>query len=297
MDKPVADSSPSSDSLAPESLLSRRNIRLVLQYDGGLYHGWQIQPRLETVQGVLTQAIRRITSEAIHIHGSGRTDAGTHALGQVCNFQTRSAIPAANLHKAINTLLPASLRVMQVEEVPLQFHARRDARWKHYRYWILNDRWCSPFDYPYVHHYPRRLDFAAMSQAAECVLGERDFTSFCDAKAEAESKVRRIMASSFVFDTRRQLIEYNVCADGFLHHMVRNLVGTFLEIGRGNWVVGDMERIFEAHQRTAAGPTAPAKGLFLMAVGYEAGYPPLAGNPVPLPGQGRVESGDGGIKL
>lgn len=283
-DKPAADNSCSPVILASGSISSRRNIRLLLQYDGGIFHGWQIQPGLETVQGVLTRVIRRITKEENHIHGSGRTDAGTHALGQVCNFQTSSTIPAANLHKAINTLLPPSIRVMRVEEVPLEFHARRDARWKHYRYRILNNRWCSPFDYPYVHHYPRRLDLEAMSRAAKSVLGERDFASFCDAKAEVECKVRCLTASSFVFDTQRQLIEYNVCANGFLHHMVRNLVGTFLEIGRGNWVVEDVARILAARQRSAAGPTAPAKGLFLVAVRYDEGNPPMAENSRPPSG-------------
>jgi tRNA pseudouridine38-40 synthase len=249
--------------------MEQRNIRLLLQYDGSSFHGWQIQSRLATIQGVLTEAVRRLTAEEVHIHGSGRTDAGTHALAQVCNFRTSSRILLLNLQKALNSLLPSSIRILQAEEASWDFHARRDARWKHYRYRILNSRWCSPFDYPFVHHFPRRVDFESMCQAASLVIGKRDFTSFSDADTEAVNKVRTIHTSFFVFDSQKDLIEYNVCADGFLHHMVRNLVGTFLEIGRGNRAVEDVSAILEAKSRSAAGPTAPAKGLFLVLVGYE----------------------------
>ena len=125
-----------------------------------------------------------------------------------------------------------------------------------------------PFEFRYLHHYPRPLNFATMSQAAEFVLGEHDFSSFCDSDTEVESKIRRVVSSSFVFDTRRNLIEYNVCANGFLHHMVRNLVGTFLEVGRGRLSVEDVKTILKSKTRSNAGPTAPAKGLFLVSVIY-----------------------------
>jgi tRNA pseudouridine38-40 synthase len=264
-----------------QSAIRNRNLRLVLQYEGTHFHGWQIQRRLDTIQGVLTTILRKITFEEIHVHGCGRTDAGTHALAQVCNFETACTIPPANFLKAINTLLPPAIRVVGIDEVPMSFHSRRDARWKHYRYRIVKGRWCSPFDYPYAHHFRRAVDFAAMCEAARRVLGEHDFTSFCDAASEVESKVRRVMASFFVFDTQRQLMEYNVCADGFLHHMVRNLVGTFLEIGKGNWQAADIDRILEARNRSAAGPTVPAKGLFLVEVGYETNFPGPAGGGTP----------------
>jgi tRNA pseudouridine38-40 synthase len=246
-----------------------RNIRLLLQYDGSSFHGWQIQPRLPTLQGKLTDVIQQITGEEVHVHGSGRTDAGTHALGQVCNFYTSAKLPLANFQKALNSLLPCSIRILEVGEAPAAFHSRRDARWKHYRYRILNSRWCSPFEYPYAYHYPRRVDFSHLSRLAEMAVGEHDFTSFCDSDAEVESKVRRVTFSFFVFDSHRELIEYNVCANGFLHHMVRNLVGTFLEMAKKKCEPDEFNRILELKSRSAAGPTAPAKGLFLVQVGYE----------------------------
>ena len=245
-----------------------RNLKLVLQYDGTDFHGWQIQPSLPTVQGTLTHAISRITREPAQVHGSGRTDAGVHALAQVCNFYTCAPIPLGSFQKALNSLLPPSIRVREIEEVGRAFHARRDAVLKHYCYRILASKWCPPFDYRFVHHHPRPLDFPAMSEAAHRVLGEHDFSSFCDSDAEVESKVRRVASSFFVFDSKRDLIEYNVCANGFLHHMVRNLVGTFLEVGKGRLPVSSMEAILNAKKRSIAGPTAPAKGLFLVSVSY-----------------------------
>jgi len=245
-----------------------RNLRLVLQYDGTDFHGWQIQPSLATVQGTLTQAISRITHESVQVHGSGRTDAGVHALALVCNFYTCTPIPVGSLQKALNSLLPPSIRVLEIEVVGRAFHARRDAVLKHYCYRILTSKWCTPFDYRFVCHHPRPLDFAAMSEAAHRVLGEHDFSSFCDSDTDLESKVRRVASSFFVFDSKRDLIEYNVCANGFLHHMVRNLVGTFLEVGKGRLPVSRMEAILNAKDRSLAGPTAPAKGLFLVSVSY-----------------------------
>ena len=246
-----------------------RNLRLILEYDGTHFHGWQVQPGLDTIQGRLTTVTSEVIKESVHIHSSGRTDAGTHALAQVCNFLTESRIPVENLKKAINSLLPPTIRVNTIDEVSLSFHARRDAVFKHYRYRILMSKNCSPFQYPYVHHCPYKLDIQKMSMAGEMVLGERDFSSFCDSDSEAESKVRLLMSSSFLFDSTRNLIEYNTCANGFLHHMVRNLVGTFLEIGKGRLACEEITRILESKNRSRAGPTAPAKGLFLVKVGYQ----------------------------
>jgi tRNA pseudouridine38-40 synthase len=245
-----------------------RNLRLQLQYDGTDFHGWQIQPNLPTIQGSLTEAIRSITAEEVHVNGSGRTDAGVHALAQVCNFLTQSKIPSSNLQKALNSVLSPSIRVTRIEEVPEQFHSRHDAKAKHYRYRILKGKWCSPFDFPYVYHYPRSLDLECMSRAAEAIVGEHDFSAFCDSDSEVESKVRRVISSFFVFDTRRNLIEYNTCANGFLHHMVRNIVGTLLEVGKGSLSATRVETILRSKNRSNSGPTAPAKGLFLMAVSY-----------------------------
>jgi tRNA pseudouridine38-40 synthase len=252
----------------PHSAFPHRNIRLQLQYDGTDFHGWQIQPNLSTIQGQITLALRQITSKEVQVNGSGRTDAGAHALAQVCNFLTHSKIPLPNFLKALNSLLPASIRVIEIAEAPEMFHSRYDAKGKHYRYRILNARWCSPFDFRYVHHFPRSVDYTSMSRASELILGEHDFSSFCDSHAEAETKTRRVVSSFFVFDTKLNLIEYNVCANGFLHHMVRNLVGTFLEVGRGKLRVEDVSTILHSRNRSSAGPTAPAKGLFLVSVGY-----------------------------
>lgn len=246
-----------------------RNLRVELAYEGTDFHGWQIQPGLDTIQGQLTRVVQRITKEAVQIHGSGRTDAGVHALGQVCNFETNSRIPLENFQKAINSLLPASIRILRIEEAPPDFHARFSARSRHYRYRILNSRSCSPFDYRCVHHYSRPLNFSPMSAAAELIVGEHDFSSFCDSDTATDSKVRRVTSSFFVFDTLRHLMEYNVCANGFLHHMVRNLVGTLIEVGKGRLTCEDFRAVLSARSRSAAGPTAPAKGLFLVSVGYD----------------------------
>ena len=245
-----------------------RNICLHLAYDGTNFHGWQIQPNLETIQGHVTRVIEEITEERVQVHGSGRTDAGVHALAQVCNFKVTSSIPFANLKKAMNSLLPHDIRVSRILEVPEDFHARFDAKVKTYRYRILNSQFCSPFQYRYVNHCPANLDFEAMSRAAPMVVGEFDFSSFCDSDTEVSSKARRIATSFFVFDTLHDLLEYNVCANGFLHHMVRNLVGTFLEVGKGKLSPEDVQSILAAHNRSTAGPTAPAKGLFLVSVEY-----------------------------
>ena len=209
-----------------------------------------------------------IVREPVHVCGSGRTDAGAHALAQVCHLHTTSRLELSSLWRAVNSRLPASIRVTGIETAAADFHARRHARTKHYRYRILNTPWCPPFEYPYVHHFYRRLDYEKLNRAAELVVGRRDFSAFCDAGSQARCKIRRVTSSLFVFDTRRKLLEYNVCADGFLHHMVRNLVGTFLEVGRGKLPVEAIPAILESKNRSRAGPTAPAKGLFLVWVGY-----------------------------
>ena len=247
---------------------SSQNLRLEVQYDGTGYHGWQIQPRLRTIQGELTRTLESILQEPVHVCGSGRTDAGAHALAQVCHFHTTSRLELSSLWKALNSRLPPTIRVTGIERAAADFHARHHARTKHYRYRILNTSWCPPFEYPYVHHFYRRLDYEKLNRAAELVVGKRDFSAFCDADSQAKSKIRRVTSSVFVFDTRRKLLEYNVCADGFLHHMVRNLVGTFLEVGRGKLPVEAIPAILESKDRSRAGPTAPAKGLFLVWVGY-----------------------------
>src|SRR5579883_2531957 len=224
-----------------------------MAYDGTEFSGWQVQPDAATVQGVLSFAIGRITGENVLPHGSGRTDAGVHALAQVATFVTNSAIPAQNLLRALNDVLPPAIRILQVEEVAADFHARKSAQAKTYRYRIY------------------RGDIAMM-EAARCVEGEHDFTSFAAVDPERNqegrevSNIRTIFSS--LFERAGDELVYTVRGRGFLHHMVRNLVGTFLLVGKGTLQVPDIVRILRAQDRSAAGATAPAGGLFLVGVEY-----------------------------
>jgi tRNA pseudouridine38-40 synthase len=249
-----------------------RNLKIVLAYDGSEFSGWQVQPDAATIQGTLASAIGRVTGEKVLPQGSGRTDAGVHALAQVATFATESPIPAQNLVKALNDILPSSVRVLEAAEAPLEFHARKSAHAKTYRYRIYRGATCPPFLARYVWHYPYPLDEAAMRQAAGLVIGEHDFTSFAAVDSERGhedetiSSVRRIFTSSWERGTEELL--YTVRGSGFLHHMVRNLVGTFILVGKGTLKPADITEILEARNRSAAGATAPASGLFLVSVDY-----------------------------
>lgn len=264
----------------------RRNLRLTLAYDGTDFAGWQVQPDAATIQGTLASAIGRLTGENVLPQGSGRTDAGVHALAQVASFSTASPVPTENFMKALNDVLPAAIRVLEVREVPPEFHARHSARAKTYRYRVLREPVCPPFLARYVWHFPYPLDEEAMARAAGEIVGERDFTSFAAVDPEREtdslrhqgregprrethtlaSNVRMIFSSSW--ERNDNEFVYTVRGSGFLHHMVRNLVGTFILVGKGTLRVEDIGRILEAHSRTAAGATAPASGLFLVSVEY-----------------------------
>ncbi len=260
-----------------------QNWKLTLAYDGTEYRGWQVQPGLRTVQGELQEALGRIVGERPLPQGSGRTDAGVHALGQVASFALASPIPADNLKRALNRILPASVRVLAAEAVEEEFHARHSARSKTYEYRIFRATDCSPFLARYVHVCRWPLDVARMERAAQAIVGEHDFRSFAASDPElrqreedgsdevgtAVSTVRCIETSEWQ-EADRELLVYRVCGSGFLHHMVRNLVGTMLEIGRGQFAADAMARILLARSRAAAGPTAPACGLFLQAVHYDA---------------------------
>jgi tRNA pseudouridine38-40 synthase len=267
-----------------------RNLRLILSYDGTEFAGWQVQPGRTTVQGALASAIGRLSGENVLPQGSGRTDAGVHALAQVASFTTTSAIPIENWMKALNDMLPASIRVLEVTEAASEFHARKSARAKTYRYRIYRGAICPPFLARYVWHYPYPLEESAMVAAAGVVVGEHDFTSFAavdpervERMADGEnlhhgehrgaqgrtayqvSNVRTIFSSEWTREGDEFI--YTVRGSGFLHHMVRNLIGTFLLMGKGT-VSRDLRRILDARERTAAGPTAPASGLYLVGVDY-----------------------------
>ena len=249
-----------------------RNLKLVLAYDGSEFSGWQIQPDAITIQGSLASVIGRLTGEKVLPQGSGRTDAGVHALAQVATFATDSPIPTRNFLTALNDLLPSTIRVLQVTEMPSGFHARKSARGKTYRYRIYRSSVCPPFLSRYVWHYPYPLDHGAMQEAAARVVGKHDFTSFAAVdpergrEDEETGNLREIFGSAWQADGDEFV--YTVHGSGFLHHMVRNLVGTFLLVGKGTLQPADISRILEARNRSAAGATAPASGLFLVHVDY-----------------------------
>ncbi len=247
-----------------------RNLKLTLAYDGSDYYGWQIQPDRPTVQGTLVDTLRKITQEKIWLHGAARTDAGVHALGQVANFKTRTVIPAANLQRALNSLLPASIRILGVEESPLDFHARWHAQAKTYRYRILRAPICPPFLWRQVYHYPFPLDEEAMLRAAPLFEGEHDFSSFgtWDADEEHKNKVRTLFSSRLERDLAKPELTYTVYGRSFLRYMVRKLVGTLINVGKGRLRVEDIPSVFEARDRSRAGPTAPPEGLYLVSVEY-----------------------------
>jgi tRNA pseudouridine38-40 synthase len=269
--------------------------KILLSYDGTSYRGWQVQPNLPTIQGTLAQAIHRITGEIVLPQGSGRTDTGVHALAQVASFALEAPIPAANLHRALNRALPSSIRVLSAEIVSPQFHARHSAVCKTYEYRIFpGDRICSPMLAPYVWPCHVALDLPALHQAATYILGTHDFTSFAAADPDlttrrAESPPARdyLRSESVVADQkstaptpatrtifesqwlqRDELLVYHVTGSGFLHHMVRNLVGTFFEVGVHRISPDAIPTVLAARDRSAAGPTAPASGLFLIHVEY-----------------------------
>ena len=249
-----------------------RNLKLILAYDGTDFSGWQVQPECSTIQGTLASAIGRITGEKVLPQGSGRTDAGVHALEQVATVATESVIPAANLAVALNDILPAAIRVLDVREAPPDFHARKSARAKSYRYRMYRNTVCPPFLARYAWHYPYPLNEDAMCDAAPLVEGEHDFTSFAAVDpergldADQPSNVRRVFSSTWRRDGDEFI--YEVRGNGFLHHMVRNLVGTFLLVGKGTLEPEDVIKILRAKKRSVAGATAPGSGLCLVSVEY-----------------------------
>jgi len=224
-----------------------------------------------TIQGTLSDAVERVTGERVLPQGSGRTDAGVHALAQVASFALESPIPAENLLIALNHTLPNSIRLVEAKEVEPEFHARHSAKPKTHEYRIFRGNVCPPFAARYVHHHPYPLDHDAMNRAAWLVLGRHDFTSFAAVDPERGKdddldNVRTIFSSEW--SRQGDLLVYRVRGDGFLHHMVRNLVGTFLLVGKGSVAVDSITQILTARRRAEAGPTAPAGGLFLVSVEY-----------------------------
>lgn len=247
-----------------------RRIRITLAYDGTDFHGWQIQPSLPTIQGTLQQVLARIEGKPVHVTGAGRTDAGVHALAQVAAFDLENRIPTDNLRRAMNRLLPPAIRVLEAREAPPDFHPRRDALSKTYEYRIWRAEICPPFQRLYLHHFPYPLDEDRFVAAAPLFEGEHDFTAFAATDEKDRlggSKVRRIFSSRAYREG--DCLVYRVTGNGFLKHMVRNMVGTLIEVGRGRLSPDDLRALLRSGRPASAGPTAPPSGLFLVEVRYE----------------------------
>jgi tRNA pseudouridine38-40 synthase len=269
------------------------NIKLTLAYDGTDFRGWQMQPGQPTIQGVLTEVVQQLTQERLNLNGAGRTDAGVHAWGQVVSFKTHSELAPEELLRGCNALLPSSIRVREAEEVSPNFHARWMAQAKTYVYSVYRGAIVPPFRWRYVLHVPQELDFAAMAEAARHFEGERDFTTFsASTGSEEEDREQTMMRRVF----RSELLARPMgggsgdlsaisggtprsgeCADewvylirgsSFLRYMVRKIVGTLIQVGRGRLPAGEIPALLEKRDRACAGPTAPPQGLCLQSVEY-----------------------------
>jgi len=243
-----------------------RNVKLTIEYDGTRYHGWQRQANAATIQQELEEGIARVVGHAVTLYGSGRTDAGVHALGQVAHFRTSSRIPAGQLPHAINAAIPADIAVVRAEDVSADFHARYSAKRKTYRYSIVNRPVRPAVGAAFVYWLRLPLDLAAMRLAAERFLGEHDFAAF-ESHSAGEGTVRTVLRSEWLRDGER--LDYWVTANGFLYNMVRAMVGTLIEIGASRRPPEDVARLLATRDRKLAGRTAPAKGLCLMSVDYD----------------------------
>lgn len=246
-----------------------RRLKAIVSYDGTDFHGWQVQPGLRTVQSAIEAVLAEIEGSTVHVMGSGRTDAGVHACGQVIAFDMANPIPGVNLRRAMNRLLPPSVRILHVGEAAPDFHPRRHATAKTYEYRIWRREICPPFSRLYVHHYPYPLNVSSMEEAARLLEGTHDFSAFAAADetdALGRSKVRTIF-SSVVLAEESQIV-YRVRGSGFLKHMVRNIAGTLIEAGKGNLTPKAIARFLEPGYPGKAGPRAPARGLFLLSVEY-----------------------------
>lgn len=266
--------------------------RLVVAYDGTDFCGFQRQPGLRTVQGELESALGRLFGQAAPVVGASRTDAGVHARAQVVHVdlgQRGVRVPPDRWQMALRYRLPGDMAVVSAEEVEDDFHARRDARWKRYRYTVDTSLHPSVFTARYVTPLYRALDMAAMREAAAPLLGKHDFTSFCAARAQQTDKVRTVHALDIGGDGR-DLVHFTITGNGFLHNMVRIIVGTLLEVGTSRRAPGVVRAILEARDRRAAGPTAPARGLCLWRIEYGQQAP----GPEPGAAEGMDPLGDAG---
>ena len=243
-----------------------RNIKLTISYDGINYSGWQIQPGRKTIQGILTDAIQNLVGCEVQVFGASRTDAGVSALGQVALVQIDSPIPTENLAKAITHRLPPDITVTEAVEVPQGFDVISAVKSKLYRYTIFTGTVRPVLQIRHCWHLPEKLKIAAMDQAAKMLIGKKDFKSFAAAADNRETSVRTIFRCDVTSDGNWVYVDAE--GDGFLYNMVRNIVGTLVEVGRGKLNPGVIKEILEAKDRTAAGPIAPPQGLCLMWIKY-----------------------------
>jgi tRNA pseudouridine38-40 synthase len=254
-----------------------RYFKLTIAYDGTDFHGWQIQKGKTTVQGEIVSVLQRLTQEEVQLNASGRTDAGVHALGQVANFRTRSALSAAEFQRALNALLPMSIRIVEAEETGPAFNARYSAKGKVYRYRLYRGKVVPPFLWRYVLHYPFPLDEVAMRDAAARFVGVHDFSSFAASTgSEDDDKERNMVREIFSTELRRTEdggeLWFTVHGRSFLRYMVRKMMGTLLEVGRGKLAASDVDKLFELKDRSKSGPTAPPQGLCMVRVEHEDGF-------------------------
>jgi tRNA pseudouridine38-40 synthase len=248
------------------------NFKLLLQYDGTDFHGWQVQENDRTIQGELERVLGTLEGEHVGVNGSGRTDAGVHAEGQVANVRMNRPFTPEKLRAAINGNLWRDIRVLNVEKAPDEFHARFSATGKTYIYRVVNAPVMSPFWRRFAHHESKPLNLTAMIEASRFFLGEHDWTAFSSAQADGDNRVRTITEFSIesTWDARAQanLLEFRVSANGFLRYMVRSLMGTLLEVGRGAKDSDTIQTAIITGDRNLAGTTAPAHGLTLLKVDY-----------------------------
>ncbi len=242
------------------------HLKLTLEYDGANYYGWQIQPNAPTVQGAVEAVLHKLFGKPVRVRVAGRTDSGVHALGQVIAFTVEKTMELKRLQQSLNALLPSDIAVKHIEEAAVTFNPRRDAISRVYQYRIWNHPWRSPIWARYSWHIPYPLALEAMSQAAALLVGEHDFSSFQGADAVARNPRRTVIRSAV--QRSGDLLMYDVEACSFLRHMVRNIVGTLIDVGRGSLSVEEFAAIFAACNRAKAGLTAPPHGLFLVEVKY-----------------------------
>ena len=251
-----------------------RYFKLTIAYDGTDFHGWQMQANKPTVQGEIVSVLRRLTQEKLQLHGAGRTDAGVHAMGQVGSFRTQSALSAAEFQRALNALLPQTIRIVKTEEMGPHFNARWSAKGKVYRYRIYRGKVVPPWLWRYVLHYPFPLDEDAMREAAARFVGLHDFTAFAASTgSEDTDKERNMNREIFAAELKRtgdgEELWFTVHGRSFLRYMVRKMVGTLLEIGRGKLTPADVDKLYELKDRSKSGPTVPPQGLFMVHVEHD----------------------------